>query len=54
MHEDHEQVTPPEPRVGEVPQPLPVADQFVLNLGGVLVDQVDEPMNSPRLVSIAA
>lgn len=50
--EDYEQVTPREPWVGEPSEAFPVADQFVLDFGAVLVDQVDERKDSPTVVSI--
>ena len=49
VDDDDEQVTPREPGVGEVPQPFAVADQLELGLGGVLVDQVDERIDSPSV-----
>lgn len=49
VDDDDEQVTPREPGVGEMPQPFAVADQLELGLGGVLVDQVDERIDSPSV-----
>ena len=49
VHEDHVQVTPREPSVGEPSQPLPVADQLVLDLTTMLLDQIEEPEDSPTV-----
>lgn len=49
VDDDDEQVPPREPGVGEVPQPLAVTDQLKLKLGGALVDQFDERIDSPSV-----
>ena len=49
VDDDDEQVTPREPGVREVPQPFAVTDQLKLKLGGALVDQFDERIDSPSV-----
>lgn len=53
VDEDDKQVTPRERRGREPSQPLPEPQQLVLDLGRVLVDQVDEREDSPRVAPMA-
>ena len=52
VDDDDEQVTPREPGVGKPPESFAVTDQLVFDLGAVLVDQVDERIDSPNVASI--
>ena len=49
MDDDREDVTPRQARRRRVPKPLPATDQLVLDLTTKLLDQIEEPEDSPTV-----